>query len=79
MKVPRGKIRAGMEKALRSLNSYKPYKLAPPYTLVLKLKDEKMVYEGAFYPGVKRTGDWELTFKSSNLMKIINAFSWLLK
>lgn len=77
--VAREKIRAGVEKALRQLSNYKSYKLTPPYTLVLKLKNEKMVYNGSFYPGAKRTGDWELTFKSNNIMEVIKAFIWMRK
>jgi D-aminopeptidase len=48
--------------------------LTPPYTLVLKLKDEKTVYTAANYPGVERTGDWEVTYKSDDIMDIIKAF-----
>lgn len=77
--VAHKKIRTGVEKALRQLSNYKPYKLTPPYTLVLKLKNEKMVYNGSFYPGAKRTGDWELTFKSHNIMEVIKAFIWMRK
>jgi len=72
--VSKQKIREGVEKALRNLNKYRPYKLDSPYTLVLKLKDEKMVYNGQFYPGAQRTGDWELTYKSSDIMEIVKAF-----
>lgn len=77
--VAHEKIRKGVEKALSNLNKYKPYKLSPPYTLVLKLKNERMVYNGAFYPGAKRTGDWELTYKSNDIMEIIKAFAWMRK
>jgi D-amino peptidase len=72
--VAQEKIREGVEKALRNLSAYKPYKLTPPFTLVLKLKNEKSVYRGAFYPGVERTGDWELTYKSNDMMEVIKAF-----
>lgn len=77
--VAQKKIRQGVEKALRNLNKYQPYKLKPPYTLVLKLKNEKMVYNGSFYPGAKRTGDWELTYKSDSILEIIKAFVWMRK
>jgi D-amino peptidase len=72
--VSQEKIRAGVEKALGNLSQYKPYKLTPPYTMVLKLKDEVAVYNAALYPGVERTGDWELTYKSDDLMDVMNAF-----
>jgi D-amino peptidase len=67
-------IRAGVEKAFKDMEQFRPYKLSPPYTLVLKLKREESVYTGALYPGAERTGDWELTYKSNDLMEVINAF-----
>jgi D-amino peptidase len=72
--VSQDMIRAGVEKAFKNLTQFKPYKLTPPYTLVLKLKREESVYTGALYPGAERTGDWELTFKSNDLMEVFNAF-----
>jgi D-amino peptidase len=75
--VGREMIRAGVERALRNLSQYRPYKLDAPYTLVLTMKTEAVVYSGAFYPGAERTGDWELTYRSDNIMDIIAAFSWM--
>ncbi len=77
--VARERIRAGVERALRNLSSYTPYKLDPPYTLVLKLKREAAVYNGSFYPGATRTGDWELSYTSDDLMGIVLAFYWMMK
>ncbi len=77
--VSKEKIRSGVEKSLKTLHKYKPFRLKPPYTLVLKLKDERMVYNGSFYPGAKRTGSWELTFQSDSIMEIIKAFVWMRK
>ncbi|MCP4608945.1 MAG: M55 family metallopeptidase, partial [Planctomycetes bacterium] len=70
-------IRAGVEKALKNVDRYKPYKLAPPYTMVLKMKNEENVYRAQFFPGAKRTGDWEVTFTSRNLLDVINAFNFM--
>lgn len=75
--MAREKIRAGVEKALSDIDRFKPYILDPPYTLVLKLKSESQVYKGSFYPGAKRTGDWELTFQSDAIMEVIKAFEWM--
>lgn len=75
--VAREKIRAGVEKALSDISRFKPYTLKPPYTLVLRLKSEGQVYKGSFYPGAKRTGDWELTFQGNTVMEVINAFEWM--
>ncbi len=71
------KIYAGVEKALGQIERYKPYRLDPPYTLVLTLKTETQVYSGAFYPGVRRTGDWELTYTSDDIMDIVKAFIYM--
>lgn len=75
--VARNLIRAGVEKALRNLRAYRPYKLKPPYTMQLVLKTEEEVHQASFYPGVERTGDWELTFKSSDLLEVMKAFDWM--
>lgn len=72
-------IREGVERSLRNLDRYKPYKLTAPYTLKLILKNETMVYNGQFYPGAERTGDWELTYKSRDIMEIVKAFNWMRK
>jgi len=75
--VTREMIRTGVERALRNLDSYEPYRLEAPYTLVLKLKDEGMVYNGSYYPGAERTGDWELTYRSNDFLEIMLAFSYM--
>lgn len=66
----RERIHAGVVRALSNLDKYRPYILKPPYTLNLKLKEEKEIY-----PGAKKTGEGEFTFTSSDLMEIIKAFA----
>jgi len=68
-------IREGVEDALRNLNKFKPFKLQPPYTMVLKMKNEEKVYNGQFFPGARRTGDWEITYTSDNLLEVLHAFN----
>jgi len=75
--VARTKIREGVKKSLQNVSKYKPYTLKSPYTLVLTLMHETLVHEKSMYPGAIRTGDWELTFKSDDLMEIIKAFHWM--
>ena len=75
--VAREKIREGVKNALINLKKCKPYKLAPPYTMVLKLKKEELVQQKSFYPGAERTGDWEITYRNNDLLEIIKAFSWM--
>ena len=71
--VSREKITEGIKKALQNLKKYKPYKMKPPYKLQLTLKNEDVAHEGSFYPGAKRTGDWELTYTSDDLMEVVKA------
>lgn len=68
------KIKEGVKNALLNLKKFEPYKLSPPYKMVLKLKREELVNEKSYYPGAKRTGDWELTFESNDLMEVMKAF-----
>jgi len=75
--VAREKIRAGVEHALRNLDNYQPYKLSAPYTLVLTMKRESVIHNGALYPGAKRTGDWELTFTGDDVIEIMRAYQWM--
>ena len=75
--VTRERIRAGVEKALHRLDDFEPYRLEAPYTLVVKLKSEETVNKGSHYPGVKRTGEWELTYSSDDFLEIMLAFSYV--
>lgn len=68
--VAREKIRAGVTKALLNLDKYKPYKLNPPYTMVLKVREERPEY-----PGAKKIGEGEFTYASNDIMDIMLAFS----
>ena len=72
--VAREQIRTGVERALRNLGDYRPYRLKPPYTLQLVLKTEQNIYRAALYPGARRTGDWEVTYQSDDVMEIIRAY-----
>lgn len=72
--VAQDRIRAGVEHALRNLDRYQPLKWSPPYTLVLKLKDEEVVNSGSHFPGARRTGEWELTYTSDDILGIMYAF-----
>lgn len=68
-------IRDGVQRALEDLDRFRPYILDAPYTLTLSLKTETSVYNGSFFPGARRTGDWEITYTANDLMQIMYAFS----
>ena len=75
--VAREKIQSGVTDALQNLGRYRPYKLRTPFTMVLTLKEETTVYPGQYYPGAERTGDWEITYRSDEIMDVILAFAKL--
>jgi len=73
--VANSRIREGVADAVRNRSQYRPYTMTPPYTMVLKLKSEASIYNGSFFPGAQRTGDWELTFTSEDLLQVIYALN----
>ena len=64
-----------MADAVRNRDRYRPFTMTKPYTLVLKLKSEASIYNGSFFPGARRTGDWELTFTSDDIFQLMYAFN----
>ena len=68
--VVREKIRQGVSDALGELGRFKPYKLASPYTMTLKVKKER-----SLYPGAEKTGEGEFVFTSDDFLKVMDAFN----
>jgi D-amino peptidase len=71
----RERIRRGVREAVENRARYEPYTIEAPYTLVLQLKSEESVYNGSFFPGAERTGDWELTFTGDDILEVMYAFN----
>ncbi len=69
-KAVRQLIRSKVASALGRLDSFHPYKLQPPYRMVLKVKEERELYSGA-----EKTGPGEFTYTSSDLLKVMDAFN----
>jgi D-amino peptidase len=63
-------IRKGVEQAVRARARVKPYALKGPYTMVLKVKQERPLYRGA-----ERVREGEFTFSSPDLLEILSAFN----
>ena len=72
--VARQKIKEGVSKAISQLDSYKPYKLTSPFTLVLKLNSDDLRGNKEIYPGTEKTDKGEFTFKSDELLEVLKAF-----
>lgn len=68
--VAQTQIKEKTIQALSALSRFYPYRLQPPYTMVLKVKKEKPLY-----PGAKKTAENEFTFTSSDLLKVLDAFN----
>ena len=66
----RRQIQAGVERAMRRLGDFKPYKLTPPYTMSLKVRQEKPLYRNA-----TRQTAGESRFQHNDLLEILNAFN----
>jgi len=63
-------ITEGVERAVRARATFKPYKLTPPYTMVLKVTSERPLYKGA-----ERRGPGESVFRHTDLLEVLNAFN----
>ena len=63
-------IRAGVTAAIRNRARAKPYRMAGPYTMSLKVKQERPLY-----PGAQKVRDGEFTFTSPELLTILSAFN----
>jgi hypothetical protein len=55
---------------VREAGRGKPYRLTGPYTMVLKVREERPLYGSA-----RRTNTGESTFTSSDLLEILAAFN----
>ncbi len=65
-------IRAGVERAVRARATFRPYKLAPPYAMRLKVKNGGKKFEGA-----TAGADGEFSFTSPDLLRVLEAFNAL--
>jgi D-amino peptidase len=63
-------IRAGVERAVRDRAKAKPYHLSPPYTMTLRVKQERPPF-----PGATRVREGEFTFTHVDLLQVLTAFN----
>jgi D-amino peptidase len=66
----RRQIQTGVERAMRRLGDFKPYKMNAPYTMVLKVRQDKPLYGNATRPTAG-----ESRFVHNDLLEILNAFN----
>ena len=63
-------IRDGVARGVRNRQATRPYKLTPPYTMVLRVKAERPPY-----PGTNRAKSGESVFRHADLLEVLNAFN----
>jgi D-amino peptidase len=64
------RIQRGVTEGIRTRARRTPYRLTAPYTLVLKVRQEKPLYSNA-----RQTGPGVFSFMSSDLLEVLNAFN----
>lgn len=69
-KAAQDAIRKTVEQAVKNRARAKAWKIPGPYTMVLKVKQERPLYAGA-----QRVRDGEVTFSSPDLLAILSAFN----
>ncbi len=69
-KQAQDEIRTGVEAAIRNRARARPYRIAGPYSMVLKVKQERPAYTGA-----QRVQQGEFSFSSPSLLEILAAFN----
>jgi D-amino peptidase len=65
-------IREEAEEALRNLARYTPYRMTPPYTMILKVKKERDPY-----PGAEKKAPGEFHYTSEDFLAVMDAFNHL--
>ena len=69
-KQAQDRIRDGVEQAVRKRATFKPFTMRGPYTMNLKVKQERAPYKGA-----ERLREGEFRFSSPDFLEILNAFN----
>lgn len=70
--VAREQIRKAVEKGVRNRSQYPPYRLPAPYTMTLKLKEDRPLIKGAF-----KSDSGDIIFKSDDLLETLHALVWM--
>lgn len=69
-------IRKKTQEALKRLEDFKPFKLTPPYTMVVTFKDEERAENSSWIPGAMKVGSNSVSFTSSDFMEVLKFFKF---
>ena len=70
----RASIKAGVTRALKRLDDFKPLKYESPFTVEIQFKQEREAYRGSWYPGAKRVGDYGVAYTSRDFLDAMRFF-----
>lgn len=69
-------IKQKTTEALKRLEEFKPYKLEPPYTMVVTFKDEWRAGNAQWIPGAERSGPTSVSFTSGDYLEVLRFFKF---
>ena len=73
-KKAQGLIKKKTTEALKRVKDFRPFKLKPPYKMVVTFKDEERAERASWIPGAQRTGNTSVSFTSSDFREILKFF-----
>lgn len=69
-------IKEKTREALKRFKDFEPFKLEPPYTMVVTFKDEERAENSSWIPGAMRVGNNSVSFTSSDFMEVLKFFKF---
>jgi len=72
--VARERIKSGVLTAMKNRDKFKPYKLAPPFSVELTFRRERSAYRASWYPQVERINEFTVCYKNNNFMDCLRFF-----
>jgi D-amino peptidase len=73
-KTAQNMIREKTAAALKRVKSFKPFKLAPPYTLDVSFADEAGAQKASWIPGAVRKDEHTVSFTAGSIMDLMKLF-----
>ena len=66
----REKIKEGVKRAIKRIDEFKPYRVEPPYEVIIEYKNKKSADWKAGLPGWERIGDMKCSYKTDDFLSI---------
>ncbi len=67
-------ISAGVTRAMKNRDRFKPFKPDPPYNFTITYRNESSAQKARWYPGTRRLSPVKIEYKSDNLMDCLKYF-----